>query len=177
MKVLTLNFLSCAVKACKSSNDSFPLHPKDAELVQDDIEINPDLLVNVLPRIDWAALRTTSTEVRLCLFPLYLISLLLFRLKVGGKGCLFFTSAPFTFTCQHFIFSWTMFEKVSMKIQTLVPSPFCVYILPTSVLSSAIFCTPPHVHSLIQALDLTLSTPYHANLPSPDSQGSYLTID
>ncbi|KAM7217889.1 hypothetical protein V8F06_006701 [Rhypophila decipiens] len=62
MKVLTLNFLTCAVKACKSSNDSFPLHPKDAELVQDEIEINPDLLVNVLPRIDWAALRTTSTE-------------------------------------------------------------------------------------------------------------------
>ncbi|KAK4212116.1 peptidyl-prolyl cis-trans isomerase B [Rhypophila decipiens] len=60
--VLTLNFLTCAVKACKSSNDSFPLHPKDAELVQDEIEINPDLLVNVLPRIDWAALRTTSTE-------------------------------------------------------------------------------------------------------------------
>ncbi|KAM7209220.1 Uncharacterized protein family UPF0434/Trm112 [Naviculisporaceae sp. PSN 640] len=62
MKVLTLNFLSCAVKACKSSNDSFPLHPKEAELAQDEIELNPDLLVNVLPRIDWAALRTTSTE-------------------------------------------------------------------------------------------------------------------
>ena len=63
MKVLTLNFLTCAVKACKSSNDSFPLHPKDAELVHDDIEINPELLVNVLPRIDWTALKTTSTEV------------------------------------------------------------------------------------------------------------------
>ncbi|KAK2071730.1 hypothetical protein P8C59_006134 [Phyllachora maydis] len=62
MKVLTLNFLTCAVKACKSSADSFPLHPKDAELVHDDIELNPQLLVNVLPRIDWAALRTTSTE-------------------------------------------------------------------------------------------------------------------
>ncbi|KAK3325432.1 Trm112p-domain-containing protein [Apodospora peruviana] len=62
MKVLTLNFLTCAVKACKTTNNSFPLHPKDAELVHDEIEINRDLLVNVLPRIDWTALRTTSTE-------------------------------------------------------------------------------------------------------------------
>lgn len=66
MKVLTLNFLTCAVKACKSSSASYPLHPKDAELVQDEIEVNPDMLVNVLPRLDWAALRTTSSEV----FPL-----------------------------------------------------------------------------------------------------------
>jgi len=63
MKILSLNFLTCAVKACKASSNSFPLHPKDAELVVDDVEINPQLLVNVLPRIDWTALRTTSTEV------------------------------------------------------------------------------------------------------------------
>ncbi|TPX08193.1 uncharacterized protein E0L32_001911 [Thyridium curvatum] len=62
MKILSLNFLSCAVKACKASSDSFPLHPKDAELAHDDVELNPQLLVNVLPRIDWKALRTTSTE-------------------------------------------------------------------------------------------------------------------
>lgn len=64
MKVLSLNFLTCAVKACKSSADSYPLHPKDAELVEDDIELNADMLINVLPRLDWAALRTTSSEVR-----------------------------------------------------------------------------------------------------------------
>lgn len=64
MKVLTLNFVNCAVKACKSSPGSFPLHPKDAELVQDDIEVNPDMIINVLPRLDWAALKTTSSEVR-----------------------------------------------------------------------------------------------------------------
>ncbi|KAJ9142786.1 hypothetical protein NKR23_g6969 [Pleurostoma richardsiae] len=62
MKVLTINFLTCAVKACKSSSSSFPLHPKDAELVQDDVEVNPQLIINVLPRLDWAALQTTSTE-------------------------------------------------------------------------------------------------------------------
>lgn len=64
MKILTLNFLTCAVKACKSSSASFPLHPKDAELVQDSLELNPKLLINILPRIDWAALITTSAEVR-----------------------------------------------------------------------------------------------------------------
>lgn len=63
MKVLSLNFLTCAVKACKSSSNSYPLHPKDAELVQDDIEVNAQLLIKLLPRIDWTALSTTATEV------------------------------------------------------------------------------------------------------------------
>ncbi|KAK0392194.1 hypothetical protein NLU13_1692 [Sarocladium strictum] len=62
MKVLTINFLTCAVKACKSSSNCYPLHPKDAELVQDEIDLNPDMLVNVLPRLDWAALKTTTSE-------------------------------------------------------------------------------------------------------------------
>ncbi|CEJ94529.1 Putative Trm112p-like protein [[Torrubiella] hemipterigena] len=62
MKVLSINFVTCAVKACKSSADSFPLHPKDAELVEDEIELNPDMILNVLPRLDWKALRTTASE-------------------------------------------------------------------------------------------------------------------
>jgi multifunctional methyltransferase subunit TRM112 len=32
MKILTLNFLTCARKLCKSNPLSFPLHPKDATL-------------------------------------------------------------------------------------------------------------------------------------------------
>jgi multifunctional methyltransferase subunit TRM112 len=70
MKVLTLNFLTCAVKSCKTSAASFPLHPKDAELVQDEIEINPKLLVNILPRIDWVALGVTASEASLPVFSL-----------------------------------------------------------------------------------------------------------
>ncbi|ROT43143.1 trm112p-like protein [Sodiomyces alkalinus F11] len=62
MKVISLNFLTCAVKSCKSSGAAFPLHPKDAELVQDDIELNAQMLLNILPRLDWAALRTNATE-------------------------------------------------------------------------------------------------------------------
>lgn len=71
MKVLTLNFLTCAVKACKSTSSSFPLHPKDCELVSDTIELNEKLIFNVLPRIDWAALSITASEV---LPTLYLLS-------------------------------------------------------------------------------------------------------
>lgn len=63
MKLLTLNFLSCAVKTCKSSPLSFPLHPKDAELAKDQVDPNPDLLTNILPRLDWSALRTNAAEV------------------------------------------------------------------------------------------------------------------
>ncbi len=63
MKVLTLNFVSCAVKACKTSNNSYPLHPKDAELAQEDVKLNGELLVNLLPRLSWEALRTTASEV------------------------------------------------------------------------------------------------------------------
>lgn len=64
MKVLTLNFMTCAVKACKGTAASYPLHLKDVELVQDELELNPDAIINILPRLDWAALKTTSTEVR-----------------------------------------------------------------------------------------------------------------
>ncbi|KAI5862822.1 cyclophilin-like domain-containing protein [Durotheca rogersii] len=48
--------------ACKSSSASYPLHPKDAELARDDVQVNARLLVNLLPRLDWAALTTTAQE-------------------------------------------------------------------------------------------------------------------
>ncbi|MCJ1281953.1 hypothetical protein MMC26_001276 [Xylographa opegraphella] len=63
MKILTTNFLTCAVKACKSSAASYPLHFQDAELEQADMEYNPAFLRNILPRIEWDALRVTATEV------------------------------------------------------------------------------------------------------------------
>lgn len=63
MKLLTLNFLTCARKTCKSSAASFPLHPKEAELEQVEIEMNPLLVKNMLPRLDWEAMKTLTTEV------------------------------------------------------------------------------------------------------------------
>ncbi|MCJ1230535.1 hypothetical protein MMC12_007209 [Toensbergia leucococca] len=64
MKVLTVNFVTCAVKACKASPLAFPLHFSDAELEQREIVYNPAFLINVLPRIDWEALRATAAEVQ-----------------------------------------------------------------------------------------------------------------
>jgi hypothetical protein len=63
MKLLTLNFLTCARKACKQEPSAFPLHPRDAELERVDQEVNPEFLVNVLPRLDWKAIRSLSEEV------------------------------------------------------------------------------------------------------------------
>lgn len=64
MKILTLNFLTCARKACKQEAAAFPLHPRDAELERVDQDLNPEFLVNVLPRLDWKAIRSLSEEVR-----------------------------------------------------------------------------------------------------------------
>ena len=65
MKLLTLNFLTCARKSCKQAAAAFPLHPREAELESVEIEMNTDFLVNVLPRLDWPAIRSLSSEVRL----------------------------------------------------------------------------------------------------------------
>lgn len=63
MKVITVNFLTCAVKACRASPASTPLHFKDAELEQQELDFNPSLIRNILPRIDWDSLRITAQEV------------------------------------------------------------------------------------------------------------------
>jgi multifunctional methyltransferase subunit TRM112 len=65
MKILTTNFLTCAVKSCKSSPTSFPLHFKDAVLERSQIAFNPLFMNNILPRLNWDALRMTATELGL----------------------------------------------------------------------------------------------------------------
>src|ERR1700722_14454753 len=65
MKILTLNFLTCARKACKASAASFPLHPTDAELEIAEAPANPLFLANMLPRLEWGALRTVCDELGL----------------------------------------------------------------------------------------------------------------
>ena len=64
MKILTLNFLTCARKTCKSSPAAFPLHPKEAELEQVELEINPLFIKNILPKLDWEAMKQLTQEVR-----------------------------------------------------------------------------------------------------------------
>ena len=63
MKVITVNFLVCAVKECRKASTSFPLHFHDAELVQEDLDFQPDFIRNILPRISWDSLQTTASEV------------------------------------------------------------------------------------------------------------------
>ena len=65
MKLLTTNFLTCAVKTCKTSPLSFPLHFKDATLERAEIDFNLLFIRNVLPRVNWDALTTTATELGL----------------------------------------------------------------------------------------------------------------
>lgn len=63
MKLLTLNFLTCAIKTCKSSPASFPLHPRDAELEVVEADLNLPFLKNILPRLMWDELRVIAGEV------------------------------------------------------------------------------------------------------------------
>ncbi|KAF2876112.1 hypothetical protein BDV95DRAFT_674236 [Massariosphaeria phaeospora] len=65
MKLLTLNFLTCALKPCKASPLSFPLHPRDAELEIVESELNLSFLRNILPRLAWEELRGVVRELGL----------------------------------------------------------------------------------------------------------------
>ncbi|KAK3048143.1 hypothetical protein LTR09_010482 [Extremus antarcticus] len=69
MKLLTLNFLTCARKTCKSTAAAFPLHPKDAELEQIEIDMNPLFVKNMLPRLEWEAMKTLTQELGLPALP------------------------------------------------------------------------------------------------------------
>ncbi|KAJ4301262.1 hypothetical protein N0V90_003353 [Kalmusia sp. IMI 367209] len=65
MKLLTLNFVTCAIKTCKTSPASFPLHPRDAELEIVETDINLPFLKNILPRLKWEEIRTIAGELGL----------------------------------------------------------------------------------------------------------------
>jgi multifunctional methyltransferase subunit TRM112 len=67
MKILILNFVTCARKACKPVATSFPLHPQDCELEVVETDLNVPFLQNILPRLDWPALVSLTTELGLSL--------------------------------------------------------------------------------------------------------------
>ena len=64
MKLLTLNFLTCAIKTCKTQPSSFPLHPRDAELEIQEADVNLPFLRTILPRLMWEEIRVIAGEVR-----------------------------------------------------------------------------------------------------------------
>ncbi|KIV99194.1 uncharacterized protein PV09_09145 [Verruconis gallopava] len=65
MKLLTLNFLTCARKACKPNPDSFPLQPKECTLEILETDFNLLFLCNILPRLEWPALVRITSELGL----------------------------------------------------------------------------------------------------------------
>jgi multifunctional methyltransferase subunit TRM112 len=65
MKLLTLNFLTCARKACKPNPDSFPLQPKECTLEILETDFNLQFLCNMLPRLEWPAFVTFTNELGL----------------------------------------------------------------------------------------------------------------
>ena len=72
MKVITANFVTCSVKECKTSPNAFPLHFHDAELEMQELDFQPEFIRNVIPRIDWEALRVTAIEVPFQLVYIYM---------------------------------------------------------------------------------------------------------
>ncbi|KAE8348411.1 hypothetical protein BDV28DRAFT_143540 [Aspergillus coremiiformis] len=62
MKLITANFLTCAVKGCKTSPASFPLHFRDAELELQELEFQPEFICNIVPRINWDSFQAMANE-------------------------------------------------------------------------------------------------------------------
>ena len=65
MKLLMSNLLTCAVKSCKISPASYPLHFRDAVLERTDIKFDPTFIANMIPRIRWDAFAVNVDELSL----------------------------------------------------------------------------------------------------------------
>ena len=63
MKFLTTNFVQCAVSSCARTGDAFPLKFSDVQLVQQEVDLDREFVVNILPKLDWNALITVAEEV------------------------------------------------------------------------------------------------------------------
>lgn len=62
MKLLTSNFLTCAVKQCRGQADAYPLHFEQCELEIKELEFNPTFIRGIMPRIEWPALLAVCAE-------------------------------------------------------------------------------------------------------------------
>ncbi|ORY79431.1 hypothetical protein BCR37DRAFT_394162 [Protomyces lactucae-debilis] len=62
MKLLTTNFLTCAVKQCRGTAEAYPLNLSDCQLEISELDFNPAFLTNILPRIEWPALVKTCAQ-------------------------------------------------------------------------------------------------------------------
>lgn len=62
MRLITHNMIQCSVKNCNTNN--FPLKFENIELAYEESELNLDFLVNMLPKLEYTALRNTALEVK-----------------------------------------------------------------------------------------------------------------
>ncbi|ORX81105.1 Trm112p-domain-containing protein [Basidiobolus meristosporus CBS 931.73] len=60
MRLITHNMLQCHAKGC--TNDNFPLRFEEVEMEVEEVDMNPEFLVNFLPKLDWAALIKTAVQ-------------------------------------------------------------------------------------------------------------------
>lgn len=62
MKFLTTNFVKCAVKSCQSSVEAFPLKFEDCELVQLEMEYNPEFITHIIERLNWEGILKVAQD-------------------------------------------------------------------------------------------------------------------
>lgn len=62
MKLLTTNFVQCTVKSCAGSGNCFPLKYEECELIHEDLEFDPEFIMNTMPKIDWPALLSVAHD-------------------------------------------------------------------------------------------------------------------
>lgn len=62
MKLLTSNFLTCAVKGCRGHADAYPLQFRDCTLQVTQLAFNPTFLRGIMPRIEWPALLAVCAD-------------------------------------------------------------------------------------------------------------------
>lgn len=62
MKVLTTNFVQCAVPSCQRSTNAFPLKYNDCAMVRRELDFDPEFIVNMLGKLDWSALLSVASD-------------------------------------------------------------------------------------------------------------------
>ncbi|RKP28110.1 hypothetical protein SYNPS1DRAFT_11705 [Syncephalis pseudoplumigaleata] len=68
MRLLTHNMLQCHARGCTTRN--YPLRFEEVRLdTEEKTEVNPDFIMGMLPKLDWAALRTTAMQLGMTELP------------------------------------------------------------------------------------------------------------
>lgn len=59
---MTTNFVKCAIKGCASSDNAFPLHYKDCQVVLEEQEFKPEFVAHMLEKLDWNAVVKVAAD-------------------------------------------------------------------------------------------------------------------